>query len=71
MNNRNIIPIHNDYYNLEYCNQKQFNIDINEVKKLPDKECCIVCSLIVCYNLLFLGVMVLLIQNEDLNDSSS
>lgn len=70
MNNRNIIPIHNDYYNSEYYNQGN-KIDINEIKKMPDKECCVVCSIIICYNLLFIGVMVGLIQNEDLNLNST
>ena len=71
MNNRNIIPIHNDYYSQEYYNQEDYKTDINEIKKMPDKECCIVCSIIICYNLLFIGVMIGLIQDEDLNLNST
>ena len=71
MNNRNIIPIHNDYYNSEYYNQENYKIDINEIKKMPDKECCLVCGIIVCYNLLFIGVMIGLINDEDLNLNST
>lgn len=71
MNNRNIIPIHNNYYNQEYCSQEHYKIDINEIKKMPDKECCLVCSIIICYNLLFIGVMIGLIQDEDLNLNST
>lgn len=66
MNNRNIIPIHNDYYNREY-----YKIDINEVKKIPDKECCLVCAIILCYNFTFIGIMFGLIQNEGLNLNST
>ena len=65
MNNRNIIPIHNDY------NQEYYKIDINEVRKIPDKECCIVCGIIVCYNFVFIGVMIGLIQTEDINLNST
>lgn len=71
MNNRNIIPIHSDYYNQEYCSQEHYKIDINEIKKMPDKECCLVCSIIICYNLLFIGIMIGLIQDEDLNLNST
>jgi hypothetical protein len=66
MINRNIIPIHNNYYN-----QDNYIIDKNEIKKIPGKECCLVCSVIVCYNLLFIGVMIGLIQDEDLNLNST
>ena len=66
MNNRNIIPIYNDYYN-----RGHYKIDINEANKIPDKECCVVCSIIICYNLLFIGIMIGLIQNEDLNLNST
>jgi hypothetical protein len=65
MNNRNIIPIHNDY------NQEYYKIDINEVRKIPDKECCIVCGIIVCYNFVFIGLMIGLIQTEDINLNST
>ena len=71
MNNRNIIPIYNDYYNSEYYNRENYKIDINEIKKMPDKECCLVCGIIICYHLLFIGVMIGLIQGEDLNSSLS
>lgn len=66
MNNRNIIPIHNNYYN-----QDNYIIDINEIKKIPDKECCLVCSIIVCYNFVFIGLMIGLIQTEDINLNST
>ena len=65
MNNRNIIPIHNDH------NREYYKIDINEVRKIPDKECCIVCGIIVCYNFVFIGLMIGLIQSEDLNLNST
>lgn len=62
MNNRHIIQ--NQYYG-------NINIDRNELKKIPDKECCLVCAIILCYNLTFLGIMIGLIQNEDLNLNST
>ena len=65
MNNRNIMP----YYRHSLNNSHE--IDINEIKKMPDKECCLVCSIIICYNLLFIGVMIGLIQDEDLNLNST
>ena len=65
MNNRNIIPIHNDY------NQEYYKIDINEIKKIPDNDCCLVCSVLLCYTLLFIGIMIGLIQDEDINLNST
>lgn len=65
MNNRNIIHNHSDY------NQEYYKIDTDGIRKIPDKECCLVCSIIVCYNLLFIGVMIGLIQDEDLNLNST
>jgi len=64
MNNRNIIHNHSDY-------NQGYKIDTDEIRKIPDKECCLVCSIIVCYNLLFIGVMIGLIQDEDLNLNST
>lgn len=60
MNNRNII------HNREY-----YKIDTDEIKKMPDKECCLVCGIIVCYNFVFIGLMIGLIQDEDLNLNST
>ena len=62
MNNRHIIQ--NRYYG-------NIDIDGNELKKIPDKECCLVCAIILCYNLTFMGIMFGLIQNEDLNLNST
>ena len=59
MNNRNI-------HNREY-----YKIDTDEIKKMPDKECCLVCGIIVCYNFVFIGLMIGLIQSEDLNLNST
>lgn len=64
MNNR-ILHNHSGY------NQEYYKIDINEVRKIPDKECCIVCGIIVCYNFVFIGLMIGLIQSEDLNLNST
>lgn len=61
MNNRHIIQ--NRYYG-------NIDIDRNELK-IPDKECCLVCAIILCYNLTFMGIMFGLIQNEDLNLNST
>lgn len=56
MNNRHIV-------------QNYQNFDNEEIKKLPDKECCIVCAIIICYNMVFIGLMYGLIQSEDMNGS--
>lgn len=45
--------------------------DYDEIKKIPDKECCIVCGIIVCYNFVFIGLMIGLIQTEDINLNST
>ena len=50
-------------------NYQNFTFDNEEFKKIPDKECCIVCGIIICYNLVFAGVMYGLILNEDMNGS--
>ena len=50
-------------------NYQNFAIDNKEFKKIPDKECCIVCAIIVCYNFVFIGLMYGLILNEDMNGS--
>ena len=51
--------------------REHYIIDKDEIKKMPDKECCLVCGIIVCYNLLFIGVMIGIIQDEDLNLNST
>ena len=51
--------------------REHFIIDKDEIKKMPDKECCLVCSIIICYNITFIGIMFSLIKNEDLNSSLS
>ena len=61
MNNRHIVQNYQNYQN--------FNFDNEEIKKLPDKECCIVCAIIVCYNMVFVGLIYGLIQSEDMNGS--
>jgi len=58
MNNRGIIPNNNYQY-------------FDNEKNLPDKECCLVCSIIICYHFIFVGIMIKLIQNEDLNLNST
>jgi hypothetical protein len=63
--NINIIHNHSD------CNQGYYKIDTDEIIKMPDKECCIVCGIIVCYNFVFIGLMIGLIQSEDLNLNST
>lgn len=45
--------------------------DYDEIKKIPDKECCLVCGIIVCYNFVFIGLMIGLIQTEDINLNST
>ena len=58
MNNRHIVQ-----------NYQNFNFDNEGIKNLPDKECCIVCAIIVCYNIVFVGLIYGLIQSEDMNGS--
>jgi len=61
MNNRHFVQNYQNYQN--------FAVNEEELKNLPDKECCIVCGIIICYNLVFAGFMYGLIQNEDMNGS--
>lgn len=41
------------------------------IREIPDKECCLVCGIIVCYNFVFIGIMFGLIQGETLNLNST
>jgi len=43
--------------------------DIDEFRKLPDKECCLVCLIITILNVSFTGAIIYLIQNEDSSQS--
>jgi len=44
--------------------------DIEEFGKLPDKEFCIVCLIIVIFNVSFTGAIIYLIQGEGTSQSS-
>ena len=52
-------------------NRGHIEWDKDEIKKLPDKECCLVCSIIVSLNVAFIGTMMYLINNEGLDGSIS
>jgi len=52
-------------------NRGHIEWDKDEIKKLPDKECCLVCSIIVSLNVAFIGTMMYLINNENLDGSIS
>ena len=43
--------------------------DIEEIEKLPDKECCLVCLIITVFHASFVGVILYLVQNEDNSQS--
>jgi len=45
--------------------------DTEEIKKIPDKKCYLVCSIIILLNTSFVGAMIYLINNEGLNGSIS
>ena len=45
--------------------------DTEEIKKLPDKECCLVCSIIILLNASFIVPLIYLINNERLDGSIS
>lgn len=57
--------------NIVYNSVNNYVLDTDEIKKMPDKECIFVCCLIMCYNLIFIGIMIPLIKNEDLNLNST
>jgi len=46
-------------------------LNYDEIKKIPDKECCLVCSIICCFNTIFIGIMFTLIHEEDINLNST
>ena len=56
MNNRFIVSNHNSLIT-----------ENQDIDKLQHKECCLVCGIITCINFAFIGIMIGLIQGEDLN----
>jgi hypothetical protein len=57
--------------NLLENNKSHIEWDTEEIKKLPDKECCLVCAIILSLNAIFVGAMIYLINNEGLDGSIS
>ena len=51
--------------------QGRIELDTGEIKKLPDKECCLVCSIIILLNASFIVPLIYLINNEGLDGSIS
>jgi hypothetical protein len=60
MNNRFIVSNHNSLIT-----------ENQDIDKLQHKECCLVCGIITCFNFVFIGIMIGLIQGEDLNLNST
>jgi len=52
-------------------NKGHIEWDTEEIKKIPNKECFLVCSIITVLNGLFVGAMIYLIDNEGLDGSIS
>jgi len=54
-------------------NNRQIRLewDKEEIKNLPDKECCLVCSIIILLNVSYIGPLLYLINNGGLDGSIS
>ena len=51
--------------------QGRIEWDTEEIKKLPDKECCLVCSIIILLNASYIAPLIYLINNEGFDGSIS
>lgn len=60
----------NDRINHDRVNGK-IEWDTEEIKKLPDKEFCLVCSIIILLNASYIVPLIYLINNEGLEGSMS
>ena len=52
--------------NTSLYNGSHIELDSKELRKLPDKGCCVVCSIISVLYISFIGTMLYLIDNERL-----
>ena len=51
-------------------NNRNYTIKSNDKNKI-NKECCLVCSIIISFHLSYLGIILYIFQNNDWDNSTS